>query len=292
MTLHVYDVGQLEKVGPEGVKAINRCLRPFGTGAFHCGVEVFGQEWSFKMEPRGTGVENYRPRRCEAHNYSESLHMGHTPLSKPEVYKLIFSLEKDWLGSSYHSLRRNCCHFCDVLCMQLGVGHIPPWVTRLASAGASLIDAGQMLEDALSTSSLFCTCMRQSPLSSTEIKLANGPFEAPFKGGRATPSLGADSKPPARSPPASQRERRYRSAFVDGVEWLDAASGVAEETHADDATGEEAIFARCGVDWPQERIFRQEPIFASCGGEWNFCTRNGCYARAPATLPPQPRHRR
>lgn len=37
--LNVYDLWDLQKV--------NSCTLHFGFGAFHCGVEVFGQEYSF-----------------------------------------------------------------------------------------------------------------------------------------------------------------------------------------------------------------------------------------------------
>merc|ERR1719401_1782300 len=43
-----------------------------------------------------------------------------------------------WRGEDYDLLRHNCCHFADALCVALGVGHIPFWVTNLAGAGASL----------------------------------------------------------------------------------------------------------------------------------------------------------
>merc|ERR1740121_67762 len=38
----------------------------------------------------------------------------------------------------YDLLHRNCCHFCEELCLRLGFGPLPPWVTKLAAAGASL----------------------------------------------------------------------------------------------------------------------------------------------------------
>merc|ERR1719229_582486 len=53
-------------------------LRPFGTGVFHCGVEVFGKEWSFRGTEVGTGVFWCLPQNCSAHTYVETVYMGYT----------------------------------------------------------------------------------------------------------------------------------------------------------------------------------------------------------------------
>merc|ERR1719270_1580242 len=69
VVLHVYDIEQLRDLGPNEVKALNQILRPFGTGAFHCGVEIFGEEYSFTS---GAGVSICRPTCCEAHSFNDS----------------------------------------------------------------------------------------------------------------------------------------------------------------------------------------------------------------------------
>mmetsp|Transcript_35423 Transcript_35423/g.75439 ORF Transcript_35423/g.75439 Transcript_35423/m.75439 type:complete len:219 (-) Transcript_35423:51-707(-) len=131
--LNIYDV-----TTRGGIRALNRFLKVFGTGAFHCGVEVHFREWSYrKCEGLGSGVACCLPRCIEEHSYSESIPMGRTMMSEEEVLALVRQLEKDWPGAAYHILRRNCCHFSDVLCKRLGVGGIPDWVTNLASAGAA-----------------------------------------------------------------------------------------------------------------------------------------------------------
>merc|ERR1712060_195679 len=81
VTLHVYDVGL--NTG----SVVNRFLKPLGTGAFHCGVEVHGWEWSYSdiADPRyqaGTGIFPCRPRHCEGHKYCESVHLGRTSTSE------------------------------------------------------------------------------------------------------------------------------------------------------------------------------------------------------------------
>mmetsp|Transcript_45723 Transcript_45723/g.130519 ORF Transcript_45723/g.130519 Transcript_45723/m.130519 type:complete len:244 (-) Transcript_45723:236-967(-) len=143
VTVHIYDMG----TDPE-VQALNRVLRVLGAGAFHCGVEVYGREWSFrgKREGSGTGVFNCRPRSCEGHSYLESQYMGRSTLSEAEVRKLIDALEAEWPGEGYDLLKRNCCHFVDALCKCLGVGSIPEWITNLAGTGACIAEAGEYIE--------------------------------------------------------------------------------------------------------------------------------------------------
>merc|ERR1712226_1155763 len=83
--LHIYDLG----IGGGGA-CLNRFLRPLGTGAFHCGVEVYGSEWAFSdtvTRLESTGVFCCPPKDCEGHTFSDSLNMGNTLCSEPEVLK-------------------------------------------------------------------------------------------------------------------------------------------------------------------------------------------------------------
>uniref|UniRef100_A0A7S2GPE4 PPPDE domain-containing protein n=1 Tax=Alexandrium andersonii TaxID=327968 RepID=A0A7S2GPE4_9DINO len=128
--LHVYNCGKFP-----GTMAANTLLRALGTGAFHCGVEVHGREWSFQS----SGVFLCKPRCCEQHDFYESLSMGETTLSEIEVFDAIRDLRwAGWDGCSYSLLEHNCCHFCDALCRRLGVGGIPSWVMTLATAGVAV----------------------------------------------------------------------------------------------------------------------------------------------------------
>lgn len=141
--LHIYDLGTTG-----AGQVLNTVLRVFGTGAFHCGVEVYGKEWSYRGRAMaGTGVFATRPRCCDCHTYSETLSMGDTPLSPAEVSRLIALLQQEWVGTSYDTLRYNCCHFCDRLCRCLAVGEIPRWITNMAAAGAALVDTGRDLNN-------------------------------------------------------------------------------------------------------------------------------------------------
>mmetsp|Transcript_55394 Transcript_55394/g.140071 ORF Transcript_55394/g.140071 Transcript_55394/m.140071 type:complete len:580 (+) Transcript_55394:107-1846(+) len=143
VTLHCYDYFS----SGEG-QALNGVLRQFGTGAFHCGVEVYGKEWSFRgRSGAGSGVFVIRPKTA-SNSFRESVSMGMTPLSEEEVNKLVHLLMRDWPASGYDLLKRNCCHFSNELCKLLGVGSIPEWITHLANTGKSLEEDLQRLNEA------------------------------------------------------------------------------------------------------------------------------------------------
>lgn len=147
IVLHIYDVGLAQEV-----QQVNNILRPFGLGAFHCGVEVYGWEWSFRGKcgddtmsscSDNSGIFCCRPRTSDGHVYREAIPMGKTAFSEAEVLDLIHRLQDEWLGRSYDILTKNCCHFSDELCRRLGVGGVPSWVLNLAGAGAAVAGAGE-----------------------------------------------------------------------------------------------------------------------------------------------------
>jgi len=141
VTLNIYDLHGKDLAI---FKGMNVLLRAAGTGAFHVGLEVFGQEWSFgHRDGSQTGVYSHAPRKSELHSYRASISMGDTDLTETEVGRLIKSMSLEWTGDSYDMLTRNCCHFCDELCMHFHVSRpsfvpLPEWVNSLAAAGATL----------------------------------------------------------------------------------------------------------------------------------------------------------
>jgi len=134
VTLHLYDF----LTSGEG-QALNGVLRQLGTGAFHCGVEVYGKEWSFRgrSSPGGSGVFWIHPKSASK-SYRESVQMGKTSMSEEDVQRLLRMLMKQWPSNNYDILKRNCCHFSDQFCQRLGVGNIPTWITNLANTGKSI----------------------------------------------------------------------------------------------------------------------------------------------------------
>lgn len=131
--LNIYDVKQT-------LQLVNDLAKQVGSGAFHAGVEVFGQEWSFGWKEFGSGVYFAAPMGNDRHKYRESVAMGATALAKGELSSLMSTLRDQWLGNDYDLLTRNCCHFADAMCRELGVGQVPEWVMHLASAGVSIVE--------------------------------------------------------------------------------------------------------------------------------------------------------
>mmetsp|Transcript_100652 Transcript_100652/g.290777 ORF Transcript_100652/g.290777 Transcript_100652/m.290777 type:complete len:218 (-) Transcript_100652:91-744(-) len=144
VSLSLYSFGPLGQVA-------NTLLRPLGTGAYHCGVEVYDCEWSFgnifmagggKMPDEFTGIFTCMPQACDGHTFYKSVPMGHTYVSQQGVMVLIHAMEASWKSCCYDVVTRNCCHFCNEFCRRLGVGPIPPWLLNLANAGAAMKTAG------------------------------------------------------------------------------------------------------------------------------------------------------
>jgi len=171
--LNVYSIGSWQ-----ALRLTNGLLRRCGTGAFHCGVEVYGAEWSysFVQANRGapvlaSGVFVCRPRRCENHSYYDTVQMGVTPFCQAEVMSVLSSLRDKWPGYNYNTLTRNCCHFCSELCWRLCVGEVPSWVKSLAELGvtarldrACCDGVGSVDEPALLRAELEYACQDSYPV--------------------------------------------------------------------------------------------------------------------------------
>jgi len=136
--LHVYHCGKSSEM-----RAANTLLRCMGAGAFHCGVEVHGCEWSYES----TGVFCCEPRHSPNHRYSETLLQGDSNFSFREVLRLVDVFRfTEWGDNTYDILEHNCCHFCHILCKRLGVEGTPPWVTNLALVGSNVRGAIRCVE--------------------------------------------------------------------------------------------------------------------------------------------------
>jgi hypothetical protein len=131
--LHVYDLGPLTKW------LLNKWSpRDTHLGAFHCGVEVLGVEWSFQaMVDCGdademTGVMCHTPKQHPRHVYRESVWLGCSPLGANEICNLLARLEKNWPARSYHFLNHNCTDFAEALSNSLVVQPFPTWTHGIA----------------------------------------------------------------------------------------------------------------------------------------------------------------
>lgn len=129
--LHVYDLGTEAKV-----QRINAVSRALGGGLYHTAIEVIGLssgcEWSFGSVENDTGVFPCCARKNEMHTYRQTLSLGHTEISKEQWKSLIRRVEKEWHGSSYHLISRNCQCFCEAMALELSVSALPDWIRRFA----------------------------------------------------------------------------------------------------------------------------------------------------------------
>mmetsp|Transcript_27733 Transcript_27733/g.54437 ORF Transcript_27733/g.54437 Transcript_27733/m.54437 type:complete len:221 (+) Transcript_27733:58-720(+) len=112
-------------------------LRDANLGAFHCGVQVLGEELFFAWgETDHTGIVWTEPRSHQVHVYRESISMGECPLSEPEIREVIANAMDAWPANSYHPLTRNCVTFAEELIERLQAPEpCPPWIRGAADAG-------------------------------------------------------------------------------------------------------------------------------------------------------------
>lgn len=106
-------------------------------------TQVYDEEWSYAdmIAPVAmqTGIFCCAPRQCDlAVTFKDSIPMGTTSYAKSAILGLIAKLEVEWLSRDYDYLKRNCNHFCNFFCQQIGVGAVPSWTLNLATVGSSL----------------------------------------------------------------------------------------------------------------------------------------------------------
>ncbi|CAL1142546.1 unnamed protein product [Cladocopium goreaui] len=145
--LHVYDLDERWE-GPNNMIVCPIDEFTIG-GAFHSGVEVFGNEWSYGKR----GVTCQPPRTAEDHVYRCSIPLGNTDKSIEEVAVLLQELCREWKGSDYDLFAHNCCSFAGEFCRRLGVGdQFPSWIDRfarlLANASHGLDHVGTQVRSA------------------------------------------------------------------------------------------------------------------------------------------------
>lgn len=127
--LHIYDLGSVSG------RLNEMWLRNVNLGAFHCGVEVLGDEWSFQGfqdawdNPNLSGIVRNKPQEHSAYIYKESIFMGRVQLSEDCIDRIIDSAMDEWAANSYHIVNRNCVTFAEEFVTTLRVPHhFPEWV--------------------------------------------------------------------------------------------------------------------------------------------------------------------
>eukprot|EP00230_Micromonas_polaris_P003365 CAMPEP_0119211584 /NCGR_PEP_ID=MMETSP1327-20130426/3042_1 /TAXON_ID=38833 /ORGANISM="Micromonas pusilla, Strain RCC2306" /LENGTH=185 /DNA_ID=CAMNT_0007208721 /DNA_START=88 /DNA_END=642 /DNA_ORIENTATION=- len=144
VTLHVYDITNTSyESANAAITNLNRFTKDaLGAGGiFHGAVEVNGYEWSFGYCDQGTGVYPCPPKGNTGYTYRESVALGVTSLAPARVQGMMHVLQTQWPGHQYELLSRNCNHFCQELCLRLGVEAPPHWVNRFASNADATVTA-------------------------------------------------------------------------------------------------------------------------------------------------------
>ncbi|KAL3568527.1 hypothetical protein D5086_031178 [Populus alba] len=88
----------------------------------------------------GTGVFSCPSGKNPMYTYREKIVLGKTSFSIFKVNQILRELSREWPGSDYDLLAKNCNHFCDEFCERLGVPKLPGWVNRFANAGDAAME--------------------------------------------------------------------------------------------------------------------------------------------------------
>lgn len=114
--VNVYDLQRRPTAGPSG-GAFNATM---GLGAYHSGVVVFGQEFSFGGDPNAppgaivSGIFSTPPKSVlPAPMFWKQHRIGRLPAGTTlqQVLALVERMKPEWPVQSYHLVRRNCNHF-------------------------------------------------------------------------------------------------------------------------------------------------------------------------------------
>jgi hypothetical protein len=197
--LHIYDLlsqdalmqlpmGLMCEIG-KCFNDVNSACHDLGTGAYHVGVEINGAEYAYGATSivGRSGVFACKPRLSPGYQYRTTIDFGERPLvrnswvtlskqiegsDKPStVYtqveeyvegeQVIKEMHREYMGSDYDILRKNCCSFARDACLRLGIrpDEVPSWFSNLAESGATTHDmALQTVEPIKSILSTCETC--------------------------------------------------------------------------------------------------------------------------------------
>lgn len=126
--LHVYDLN------PQ-----NDMLYGLGLGAYHSGVVIGTEEWTYGGSPgeEGGGIFSHSPKNAGGAPFREAIFLGEVSITSAEFKAVIDRLKPDWQGRDYNLLTHNCNHFSDALVRVLLGRGIPGWVNRMSGIGSA-----------------------------------------------------------------------------------------------------------------------------------------------------------
>lgn len=130
--LNVYDVTNTSSENTNTViQRLNNATRAIALGGvFHGAVVLGGVEWSFGFCEAGTGVYCCYAGQNTLYAFRETISLGETLQSRQQIKEILGRLKREWQGQSYDLLARNCCHFCEELCQELGCQPPPGWLCK------------------------------------------------------------------------------------------------------------------------------------------------------------------
>eukprot|EP00747_Dinoflagellata_sp_TGD_P214271 gnl/TRDRNA2_/TRDRNA2_87156_c0_seq1.p1 gnl/TRDRNA2_/TRDRNA2_87156_c0~~gnl/TRDRNA2_/TRDRNA2_87156_c0_seq1.p1 ORF type:complete len:419 (-),score=51.30 gnl/TRDRNA2_/TRDRNA2_87156_c0_seq1:88-1344(-) len=261
------------------VNSINSfVLSAFGAGAYHVGVDVHRQEWSYGRALTGSGLSYVMPRKHPSHRFRGAIKLGTTNLSRPEVLMVLSDMAKTWVASEYHIFNRNCCHFAAQLAVNLGAKSCPPWIDRLCRLGSSIV---RPLDSAIgAANNVLLNCSRAVP---------TGPWDS-CCGGACHPGMREKVKRVYAYGDAEVPEPPRPSRLLSGI-GMDHGDGSTAMPHAASARRHGASDSRgascsCGHPTP-ERV--QKPWAANSEGpEDDVVLQNICSFDPVIAIPQQP----
>jgi len=111
-----------------------------GFGVYHTGVQVWGQEYTFAGGPSAvSGIVAHQPKKApsgQGWQYKETLQIGVTSLTRPQLQMLVSEMGREYPANSYHLTDRNCNHFATAFCEKLTGRGIPSYINRAARIGS------------------------------------------------------------------------------------------------------------------------------------------------------------
>jgi hypothetical protein len=214
--LHIYDLlsqdalmqlpmGFMCEIG-KWFNDVNSACHDLGTGAYHVGVEINGTEYAYGATNTvgKSGVFACRPRSSPGYQYRTTIDFGERPLvrnswvtlskqiegsAKPStVYtqveeyvlgeQVIKEMQREYMGTDYDILRKNCCSFARDACLRLGIqpDEVPSWFSNLAESGATTQDLA--LQTVEPINNILSTC---EEVTTKEYLLTLDPCDSGFE---------------------------------------------------------------------------------------------------------------
>jgi len=110
------------------------------TGAYHSGLVINGDEWSYggHDQPGKSGVYKCDPEVNADYQFNQRIIVGRLQARFQQVQRAIMNTagSPDWCGPQYDLIEHNCNHFASDLCWNLLRQRPPEWVNSTAESMA------------------------------------------------------------------------------------------------------------------------------------------------------------